>query len=140
MTLKEEKMMTKKLLKQPNNNFALITDDIKLFAARVANILECDVYLVGSALNTPSPRDIDICAVLPIPKFEKIFGSIPQYLSESETGLWTKDCKQKWANKCKYFYGMSSAIKIKNLDFQICYEGQYNEPKFLLAKFQTLNK
>lgn len=133
-------IISKVYQEQTVNNIAIVTEDMELFAKIVTANLECNVYLVGSALIKPNPRDIDIRAIMPIPQFKKLFGPIPQYLEESETGLWTKNCKIKWSDKCRLFFYISSAINIKNLDFQICYEGQYNEPKLLLSKFQTLKK
>ena len=112
-----------------------LPNEIISFAERVSTNLKCNVYLVGSTLTSSTPRDTDIRAILSVPDFENLFGSINRYTYEAQTGEWTKKCKWKWAKKCRLFLNSKSALKIKTLDFQICYEGEYNEPKFLLAKY-----
>ena len=51
---------------------------LREWAQRVADEEAAAVYLVGSAMHTAVPRDVDVAVVLPRAAFEQRFGAIPQ--------------------------------------------------------------
>jgi hypothetical protein len=66
---------------------------IREYAQEIANEEGYPVYLVGSVLWKPYPRDIDISMIMPVEAFEKRYGTLPndeqklyQYLSRQEYG------------------------------------------------------
>lgn len=123
-------------MEQSNNTQGkmIMTKEVIKFAEAVSCKLECDVYLVGSALFKDDPRDIDIRAIMPIKQFEDKFMPVEQFEEESVSGNWsdkryywvkiTKDC---W--KLEKITGEIHPI----LDFQIHYEGKYKEDVLILA-------
>ena len=50
---------------------------LRAWARHVAATEQADVYLVGSALSTIPPRDVDVAIVLPRAAFERRFGPLP---------------------------------------------------------------
>lgn len=51
---------------------------LRAWAQQVSAEEQADVYLVGSAVRTAVPRDVDVAVVLPRDEFERRFGAIPE--------------------------------------------------------------
>ncbi len=47
-------------------------------AQKVANAIGYPVYIVGSTLYKEIPRDIDISVIMPLDKYEEMFGPLPE--------------------------------------------------------------
>lgn len=60
---------------------------IRNAAQIAANNIGYPVYLVGSALSKPIPRDIDISVIIPIDKYEEMFGKLPNDMDKFESYL-----------------------------------------------------
>jgi hypothetical protein len=63
------------------------------------------VYLVGSSLEKPDYRDVDIVVIIPDLEFFIRYGEIDEWKNSMETGIgsksywsWSKDCHKKWYN------------------------------------------
>lgn len=64
---------------------------IREYAQEIANEEGYPVYLVGSVLWKPYPRDVDLSLIMPVDDFEKRYGKIPddekslyEYLGKKE--------------------------------------------------------
>ena len=51
--------------------------ELRNAAKIVANRFGYPVYLVGSSLSKPIPRDIDVSVIMPLKDYEKMFGRLP---------------------------------------------------------------
>jgi hypothetical protein len=51
---------------------------IREYAQEIANKEGYPVYLVGSVLWKPYPRDIDLSLIMPLDDFEKRYGKLPE--------------------------------------------------------------
>ena len=50
---------------------------LRAWARRVATEHGVTIYLVGSALGKPRPRDLDVAVVWPVAEYVRLFGPIP---------------------------------------------------------------
>lgn len=94
-------------------------------------------YLVGSALRTATPRDIDLRLLLPDVEFEKLFGPVQQWVEEGRTGNWS-EVRWNWSKYCTRLTHSGWEELGTNIDFQIYPESwakhkHGREPKVLLA-------
>lgn len=67
------------------------------------------VYLVGSALRTRRPRDIDVRLEMCDSRFQAMFGGMDQFGKPGS----------KWASYCKAFSALGTQMTGKRIDFQI---------------------
>lgn len=69
---------------------------LRAWAKWIAWKEQCTVALVGSVLDKPVPRDVDIAIIWPAAEFEKRFGPLPTD-EESHKALWKhRPFERKW--------------------------------------------
>lgn len=71
---------------------------LREWAQEVANADGNPVYLVGSALWKPYPRDIDISIIMPLLDFEKRYGVIPDNEEELKKYTARSEYWHSWSN------------------------------------------
>lgn len=77
------------------------------------------VWLVGSVLTSPEPRDVDIRIMIPTDEFEARFGPWQLCCADWELG-WEQHPKTKrWAMACAKEGRWFSTLLQQNVDFQI---------------------
>lgn len=82
---------------------------LRCWAQEVADIEKNPVYIVGSSLYKPYPRDIDLSIIMPISEFEERFGTLPDNADELKLYL---DREEYWSTFMKY--RMSAQERILN--------------------------
>lgn len=106
---------------------------IREYAQEIANEEGYPIYLVGSVLWKPYPRDLDISMIMPIEDFEKKYGKLP----DDEKSLYEYlDKKEYWSSFAKYRLETETRIRYATrIDFKIqpdiWFQGR---DKILLAK------
>jgi predicted nucleotidyltransferase len=98
---------------------------------KVADIIGYPVYLVGSALYKEIPRDIDISIIMPLNKFEEMFGELPEKQESYSVYL-------GWIYRKSFEYVKDLHFCIDyHLDIKVCPDIWWTEkPKMLLAEPQ----
>jgi hypothetical protein len=86
------------------------------------------VYLVGSCLNSDSPRDVDIRIILPDDEFEGRYGSVAQWREDAWCSEW-REPRQKWAKDMAKLSREISKIYVVNVDLQV-YPKSYSDKYF----------
>jgi len=97
-------------------------------AKEVANNIGYPVYLVGSSLNNPNPRDIDISIIIPHDRYVEIFDIDIEYCNKYDS------CLDIAYNRCvELIYPLTSLSY--NIDLKICPDNWWNDKeKILLAE------
>lgn len=116
---------------------------LRRWAQEVADQEQAPVYLVGSALYKPRPRDIDVSIILPHDRFVAQFGPIPP---NAHTAAEHQDVNRmpaylgKLAHylgsppRCYEQHGMRAIYDRTRLDLKICPDSWWPEKdKLLLA-------
>jgi len=98
-------------------------------AQKVANSFGYPVYLVGSVLYKEVPRDIDISIIIPLEKYQEMFGKLPEKQEIYAYYLGRVINKAFEYTKDLYF-----CIDY-HLDIKVCPDTWWTEkPKMLLAE------
>lgn len=104
---------------------------LKEASQKVSDAIGYPVYLVGSALYKEIPRDIDMSVIIPLDKYEEMFGNLPE--KQEDYGWYLAYVIQKSCNHYKQLIDMQFCIDY-HLDIKICPDTWWIEkPKFLLA-------
>lgn len=89
------------------------------FANEMAGCYQSPVYLCGSALVTPDPRDIDLRIQLDDAEFALRYGgSAQQWADEGLTGAWT-ELRWRWSADCTKRTKRAWKLANANVDFQV---------------------
>jgi hypothetical protein len=78
------------------------------------------VFLAGSALldSNPDPRDWDVRLTLPDADFQRRYGPVEDWISEGNTGRWTRT-RWRWSDDCvRRSRQLSVALGVL-VDFQV---------------------
>jgi hypothetical protein len=90
---------------------------VREYAQEVANEEGYPVYLVGSVLWKPYPRDLDISMIMPVEDFEKRYGTLPNDEQQLYRYL---DQKEYWSSYAKYRFELETRIRYATrIDFKI---------------------
>lgn len=90
---------------------------IREFAQEVANQEGYPIYLVGSVLWKPYPRDVDMSMIMPIEDFEKRYGKLPDDEILLKEYL---DKQEYWGSYGKYRLECETRIRYATrIDFKI---------------------
>lgn len=91
------------------------------------------VYLVGSALYKEIPRDIDLSVIIPLAKYEKMFGKLPE--KQEDYGWYLGYVSEK---AFKFTHHLYFCIDY-HLDIKVCPDTWWpDKPKMLLASPKSL--
>ncbi|WP_221039213.1 hypothetical protein [Gelria sp. Kuro-4] len=119
----------------------MIVIKLDAVARTLARKYSCPIYLVGSALNTDTPRDVDILAIMPDDEFAKRYGSVKEWVQQGETGDWG-EARWRWSRECTRQTKQLWRVTDMKIDFQIqpeSYANSYKAPKLLLAERRGRN-
>jgi hypothetical protein len=98
-------------------------------AQQTANACGYPIYLVGSALYKEIPRDIDISVIIPLDKYEEMFGKLPE--QQDKYGVYLGEVFHKSWEFTQYLHFCIDY----NLDIKVCPDAWWTDkPKMLLAK------
>lgn len=106
---------------------------IREWAQQVANAEGHPVYLVGSVLWKPYPRDLDISIIMPVKDFEARYGAIPDNESEMKAFL---DKREYWSSWGGYQLKLQERIRfVSRVDIKITPDVWFaDRDKLLLAE------
>ena len=76
------------------------------------------VYLVGSSLTSPDPRDIDVRVVLSDDAFQARYGVLPQHADRDSWGQWGAGSK-RWGEDMAKISRQAAEALHRNIDFQV---------------------
>lgn len=117
---------------------AIFASGLEPFASAIANTLGGHVYLVGSALKTLRPRDIDLRCVLTDRRFESRYGrSVSRWIEQGRTGNWAA-VRWHWSRECVDLSKKLSEDTGLNVDFQVYPPGYLKGERLLLAEPATV--
>ncbi len=119
-------------------NVERIVADLANWSLHMAGRFAGTVYLVGSVLHTPEPRDIDIRIVVPDHEFGARYGMEMKPVDEPPTEtrlgrtakiLWDDDLPpQRWVDDCAKI-GAAVCIRLKhNADLKVWPDSYWREP------------
>lgn len=105
-------------------------------AQKTANASGYPVYLVGSALYKEIPRDIDVSVIMPLNKYEEMFGKLPE--KQEDYSKYLLDVFHKaWWFACHLHF----CIDGYHLDIKVCPDAWWpDRPKMLLASPEQLER
>jgi hypothetical protein len=90
---------------------------IREYAQEVANEEGYPVYLVGSVLWKPYPRDLDISMIMPVEEFEKRYGTLP---NDEQKLYQYLDKKEYWSSYANHRMELETRIRYATrIDFKI---------------------
>ena len=97
---------------------------------KVADGFECSVYLVGSAVNVAVPRDIDVSVIMPLERYERLFGDLP--IKQEGYNFYFGYVFRQSFEKTKPLH---FCLPYYHLDVKVCPDTWWTEkPKMLLAE------
>lgn len=89
------------------DHYRPITDEalkkLKIAAQRTADAVGYPVYLFGSVLYKEIPRDIDISVIIPLERYEQLFGKLPETQDDYGKYLGQVFHKSWWFTKHMHF-------------------------------------
>lgn len=118
------------------------------FANEMAGVYQSPVYLCGSALSKPDPRDIDIRIQLDDTDFALRYAgamnaeeAIIRWVSQGQSGAWTQ-LRWRWSADCTKRCRRAWKLTNLNIDFQVypatwCAEHYANAPRLRLDEMPT---
>jgi hypothetical protein len=126
----------------------IVLEQLLRFANEMAGFYQSPVYLCGSALSKPKPRDIDVRIELDDDDFAlRYLGAVsariavPRWIEQGRTGQWTK-IRWDWSADCTKRTKRAWKVTNLNVDFQVypaswCAEHYANEPKIRIDEMPT---
>lgn len=102
------------------------------WAKKMKKLYGYPVYLVGSAMWKPKPRDIDVCCILPDAEFKKkygIKGSIANHVSKKISGNWDSSHWVWSADVVKRVLEGWEEVQ-ENLDFKVISECENRKQQY----------
>jgi hypothetical protein len=103
---------------------------LKEAAQKTADTSGYPVYLVGSALYKEVPRDIDVSVIIPLEKYEEMFGKLPKK-QEYYSGYLGRVFHKSWEFACHL---QVCLMEDYHLDVKVCPDIWWpKKPKMLLA-------
>lgn len=91
---------------------------LNAYADRLHAMYALPVYLVGSALRSAEPRDVDVRIEMPAAQFAALFGDPDQWERQGATGDWGP-LRKLWSDECVLRTKEGWRETDLNIDFQI---------------------
>jgi len=103
--------------------------ELEKAAQNVANDIGYPVYIVGSTLYKEIPRDIDVSVIMPLDKYEEMFGSLPEKQEE-----YPKYLDKVNQISFKFTHHLNFCIDY-HLDIKVCPDTWWpDKPKMILVE------
>jgi hypothetical protein len=120
-------------------NISILTLAISAHARHWAARYNGRVYLIGSTLHSPTPRDVDVRIIVEDHEFaaryghllvrkEKPFHERPEIVEANVVDFCTDGPTQRWIDDVAKFSGRLSRELGRNMDIQIWPESQWRAP------------
>ncbi len=92
------------------------------------------VYLVGSVLHKPQPRDIDVAIIWPLDTFERLFEPVPREDSQAKWDWFWAAERVQYGNHALKMSASHGVGYIPRIDVKCCPDVWFpDQPKLLIA-------